>query len=192
MASCSRRNRWIQRNSRASTPGPSRTAHRRRIGVSRDVRPGRRCAQGDEDRTVRFRSRHLLERHSAKSAQQAADQLRFGDAYEGQPGSPIFTDELGARISPKAATNAFARLTKKAGLTTTSLHSTRHTTATMLVRDGVDLRTVSAIMGHSNATVTLGIYRHVSRERSELRSTHSRAEWSARDGSRDQRITALF
>jgi integrase len=94
-------------------------------------------------------------------AQQAADKLLAGEAYRVDPTQPIFTDEIGERVSPKAATNAFARLAKKAGLTTTSLHSTRHTTATTLVRAGVDLRTVSSIMGHSNASVTLGIYSHV-------------------------------
>jgi integrase len=31
----------------------------------------------------------------------------------------------------------------------------------MLVRAGVDLRTVSSILGHSNTSVTLGIYSHV-------------------------------
>ena len=94
-------------------------------------------------------------------AQQAADKLLAGPGYALDLTQPIFTDELGGRVSPKAATNAFARLAKKAGLSTTSLHSTRHTTATMLVRAGVDLRTVSSILGHSNTSVTLGIYSHV-------------------------------
>lgn len=94
-------------------------------------------------------------------AQQAADKLRAGEAYEDDPTRPVFTDEMGNRLSPKAATNAFARLATKASISTTSLHSTRHTTATMLVRAGVDLRTVSSIMGHSNASVTLGIYSHL-------------------------------
>jgi site-specific recombinase XerD len=94
-------------------------------------------------------------------AQQAADRLRAGSGYGIDLTQPIFTDELGTRLSPKAATNAFARLAKKAGLSTASLHSTRHTTATMLVRAGIDLRTVSSILGHSNTSVTLGIYSHV-------------------------------
>ena len=94
-------------------------------------------------------------------AQQAADKLRIGEAYRVDLTLPIFTDEFGDRLSPKAATNAFARLAKKAGLSTTSLHSTRHTTATTLVRAGIDLRTISSILGHSNASVTLGIYSHV-------------------------------
>lgn len=94
-------------------------------------------------------------------AQQAADKLWAGEGYMDDPSRPIFTDELGRRLSPKSATNAFARLAKKAGIATTSLHSTRHTTATTLVRAGIDLRTVSSIMGHSNASVTLGIYSHL-------------------------------
>jgi integrase len=72
--------------------------------------------------------------------------------------------DLGDAQREMTATNAFARLAKKAGLSTTSLHST-HANATTLVRAGVDLRTVSSIMRHSNASVTLGIYGHVRRRR---------------------------
>ena len=120
----------------------------------------RRVCKSDRIRTVPIE-------HSTRAAfrrqraQQAADKLRAGSAYEDDPTHPLFTDELGRRLTPKAATNAFARLAKKAGLSTTSLHSTRHTVATDLIREGVDIQTVSSILGHSNASVTLSIYSHV-------------------------------
>jgi integrase len=87
-------------------------------------------------------------------------------------------------LTPKAATNAFARLAKKAGISTTSLHSTRHTTATNLVRPGVDVRTVSAILGHSNASVTLGIYSHVveGAERAAVELLEDRLEGALKGG----------
>jgi len=117
-------------------------------------------------------------------AQQAADKLLAGEGYRVDLTLPIFTDELGMRLSPKAATNAFARLARKAGLSTTSLHSTRHTTATTLVRAGIDLRTVSSIMGHSNASVTLGIYSHVvaGAERAAVDVLEGRLERAMRSG----------
>lgn len=91
---------------------------------------------------------------------QARDRDVAGEYYRNLEDA-VFTDELGARLSPKAATNAFARYAKKAKLSTTSLHSTRHTTATQLIGNGVDVRTVAGILGHANASVTLGIYAHL-------------------------------
>lgn len=61
----------------------------------------------------------------------------------------------------EAETNAFARLAKKAGIGTTSLHSTRHTAATHLIAGGIDVTTTAAILGHSTPTVTVSIYSHV-------------------------------
>jgi integrase len=82
-------------------------------------------------------------------------------AYTIDSACPVFTDELGRRLSPKAATNAFARIAKKAGVRTTSLHSTRHTAATTAIRSGADIVTVSRMLNHSNPSVTLNIYGHL-------------------------------
>ena len=92
---------------------------------------------------------------------QNADRLANGDIYQVDPRRPIFTDEIGVQLSPKAATNAFARLARKAGIGTTALHSTRHTAATHLIAGGIDVTTTAAILGHSTPTVTLSIYSHV-------------------------------
>lgn len=39
-----------------------------------------------------------------------------------------------------------------------TFHDLRHTCATLLIMDGVDVKTVSAMLGHSNAAMTLGVY----------------------------------
>jgi len=64
-------------------------------------------------------------------------------------------------LTPKAATNAFVRIAKKAGIGTTSLHSTRHTAATQLIAAGIDITTTAAILGHTTPNVTLALYSHV-------------------------------
>jgi integrase len=92
---------------------------------------------------------------------QKADRLRAGARYCVDPLGPVFTDEFGARLSPKAATNAFARLAKTAKVSTTSLHATRHTAATNLIAGGVDVTTAASLLGHVNANVTLSLYSHV-------------------------------
>ena len=102
-----------------------------------------------------------LEAFRRQRLQQNEDRMRNADIFQPDPRHAIFTDEIGCQLSPKAATNAFARIAKKAGISTTSLHSTRHTAATQLIAAGVDVTTTASILGHVNANVTLALYSHV-------------------------------
>ena len=45
------------------------------------------------------------------------------------------------------------------------LHALRHTFGSLLLEKGVDLKTISYLLGHSDITVTANIYVHVSREK---------------------------
>lgn len=109
-------------------------------------------------------------------AQQAADRLRAGEKYVIDPAGPIFTDELGARLKPLAATYAYREIARRAGISSTKLHSSRHTTATLLIRLGVDIVTVAGILGHANPNVTLSVYGHLvpgaKREAANLLANH--------------------
>ncbi len=40
------------------------------------------------------------------------------------------------------------------------LHELRHTNASMLIAQGVDVRTVAGLLGHAQPSTTLGIYSH--------------------------------
>lgn len=44
------------------------------------------------------------------------------------------------------------------------LHGLRHTAATLLIANGVDVRTVSGRLGHANTSTTLNIYAHTLEE----------------------------
>ena len=82
-----------------------------------------------------------------------------GDAWT--ESGHVFTDELGAPVSPMALTNAFYKVAKKAGLPTTRMHNLRHTAATFILRAGGSNATASLILGHSEKGTTLKIYGHV-------------------------------
>ena len=49
---------------------------------------------------------------------------------------------------------------KEAGLEHIRFHDLRHTFATLAMQNGVDVKTVSAMLGHSNAGFTLATYTH--------------------------------
>jgi integrase len=73
----------------------------------------------------------------------------------------VFTDELGAPLSPMALTNAFSRCAKKAGLPTTRMHNLRHTAATFILSAGGNPAAATQILGHSENSTTVRIYGHV-------------------------------
>ena len=41
-----------------------------------------------------------------------------------------------------------------------NVHSLRHTNASLLISQGVDVRTVASLLGHAQASTTLDIYAH--------------------------------
>ncbi|NNM98716.1 MAG: tyrosine-type recombinase/integrase [Candidatus Eremiobacteraeota bacterium] len=104
-------------------------------------------------------SRHAIDALRRQRAAQAADRLKAGGLY-GDDGA-VFADELGQRVTPKSATNAFARMAEKAKISTTRLHDLRHTAATTLLVNGVDVRTTAGVLGHSTPNVTLSTYAHL-------------------------------
>jgi len=64
-------------------------------------------------------------------------------------------DSLFSRLTCSYVSHMFARICKKAGLTGFKLHSLRHTFATRLIDLGVDVLTVSKILGHSDIRTTM-------------------------------------
>lgn len=71
--------------------------------------------------------------------------------------------ELGCLLDLDAISKAFASLARTAGIKTKgiSLHSCRHFCATQALVAGNDVRTVAALLGHSQASTTLNVCGHV-------------------------------
>lgn len=63
--------------------------------------------------------------------------------------------------SPNAAYNHLKTLLQKAGLPSIRFHDLRHTFATHALASGVDAKTLSGILGHTQASFTLDTYTHV-------------------------------
>ena len=75
----------------------------------------------------------------------------------------IFPDPLAPEkpVRPSAAYYWMKVLLKEAGLPHIRFHDLRHTFATHALASGVDAKTLSGILGHTNASFTLDTYTHV-------------------------------
>jgi integrase len=62
--------------------------------------------------------------------------------------------------SPAAVYEAVHKIAKRAGLSLRNLHGIRHSTGSWLIRAGVDVTTVAAILRHSTPSTTLAVYSH--------------------------------
>ena len=75
--------------------------------------------------------------------------------------SLVFTRADGAPLSRHAVTRRFQRVLADAGIPKRRFHDLRHTCATLLLAQGVPLRVVMEILGHSQMATTADIYAHV-------------------------------
>jgi len=75
--------------------------------------------------------------------------------------APVFATVDGGYLSPDAITQAWVRQMRAIGMPGTTLHSLRHTHASMLISAGVDVLTVSRRLGHGSPTITLDVYGHL-------------------------------
>ena len=73
----------------------------------------------------------------------------------------VFPSPNGGPISPDSVNNMLKRVLARAGIPKVRFHDLRHTFATIALQNGVDIKTVSGMLGHFSAGFTLDTYTHV-------------------------------
>jgi integrase len=111
---------------------------------------GRRTLTLDEYSVAALRSRR---------ARQGVGRLALGVAYNDQ--ALVFCREAGGPIWPGTVSARFQALGLEIGLPTIHLHDLRHSSASLALAGGVDLKTVSSNLGHSGIAITADLYAHV-------------------------------
>ncbi len=85
----------------------------------------------------------------------------------------VFTTVQGRPIDPTNLTRTFIALLRKAGLRRIRFHDLRHSTATLLLEQGVELVVIKERLGHAHIGVTATVYAHV-RLRLQHEAGHAR------------------
>lgn len=76
----------------------------------------------------------------------------------------VFCDIEGGPHSPNAVSAAWADFAARIGMPEVTFHALRHTHASQLIDEGVDIVTISRRLGHSKPDITLRIYAHLFRK----------------------------
>jgi integrase len=75
--------------------------------------------------------------------------------------APVFATHDGKFMSPDAVSHAWMRQMESLGTSDVTLHSLRHTHASMLINGGVDIVALSRRLGHGSPKITLDVYGHL-------------------------------
>ena len=99
--------------------------------------------------------------------QEAVDLLV--EEHQKHPDNPYMfpSPKTGEMYYPDSVANLHKKLLQDAGSGHIRFHDLRHTFATMALQNGVDVKTVSAMLGHYDAGFTLRTYTHATRQMQE-------------------------
>lgn len=97
----------------------------------------------------------LLSQYKVK---QAEVRLKLGDKWKDS--NRLFVTWDGQPMSPDSMTSWFPKFLKRHGLPHIPLHGLRHTAATYLISQDINIKSVSSRLGHANTSTTLNVYAH--------------------------------
>lgn len=72
----------------------------------------------------------------------------------------VLANKFGGMLDPRSYQRAYKRVLNRIGIPYKNFHALRHTFATRALELGMDVKTVSDILGHKSPTVTLVRYAH--------------------------------
>ena len=92
-----------------------------------------------------------------QKAQQDLYRRMFKGSYNRAYDDYVCTDKLGNLLTPRYVTLRFSQVLEKNGMRHIRFHDLRHTFATMALENGMDIKTLSAMIGHVSAETTVNV-----------------------------------
>ena len=102
----------------------------------------------------------LKTKNSYRSIAIGADAIKVLKGME-QRDEYVFPSPFGGPMSPDSVLHMLQRVLKRAGLERIRFHDLRHTFSVLALQNGVDVKTLSAMLGHYSVGFTLDTYAHV-------------------------------
>ena len=126
-------------------------------------RIGSRLVEGEPKsdksrRTIRL-PRTTVEALRVHRASQAKCRLRAGERWRDT--DYVVSTDLGGPVEPTNLLRDWKLLLDRAGIDRRALHVARHSAASLLLSEGVPLKTVQEVLGHSTIRLTADTYGHL-------------------------------
>ena len=97
---------------------------------------------------------YLINPKARQAFQAYLDERRLLEGSAFKHGAALFRSQWGTHFSPNALQQLFSQIFKDMGFEGASSHSGRRTFASRLVAQGIDLKALSVLMGHSSISTT--------------------------------------
>ncbi|MCY3842726.1 MAG: tyrosine-type recombinase/integrase [Acidobacteria bacterium] len=132
--------------------------------VQRRLKPVQTTVRLAEPKTARSRRTITLPDLVASAlrahrSRQLEERLAAGARW--QDTGLVFTTGIGTAVGTHSLHATFKGMLCAAGLPDIRYHDLRHTAATLLLAQGVDVRTIMETLGHAQVSLTLNTYAHV-------------------------------
>lgn len=102
----------------------------------------------------------------AEALKQKKNRLAAGPLWD-NPHDLVFTNEFGRHYAIFTFYRNFKRIAAGIGRPDARPHDLRHTTATVAIASGADIKSVQSLLGHATASFTLNVYAHTSEQMME-------------------------
>lgn len=129
-----------------------------------EIKKGNRSARKREV----YISDAIIEQVKKLEHQRKKERLASAKLWEGGKYNFLLCDENGKPFNPASMKNWWTRFLKRHKLKYINIHALRHTSATLLINEGVHAKIISQRLGHSDISTTMNIYGHAIEEADKL------------------------
>ena len=103
----------------------------------------------------------IVETQRRHRTRQREDRLRAGPAWSGNRWGLVFCREDGEPLSSAVVTHRFQNTLREAEQPRQRFHDLRHAAASFMLAEGVSVRVVMEVLGHSEIGTRANIYGHI-------------------------------
>ena len=133
-----------------------------RVKNSDENAPNRTILQINEPKTIHsVRTIPLLPEIAEKLSRYREAQTAHFKSHHLPKSDFVFTSVTGTPIEPRDFQRDFKKILVQNSIRVINVHGLRHTFATRSLESGMNVKTLSAILGHSNVGFTLSTYAHI-------------------------------